>query len=218
MRIFEALLDLLFPPRCAFCRRLLSDGVRGVCGACRGRLPWVPLTAQDSAIKALAKCVAPLYYEGTVRESLLRYKFSGLTAYGQVYAEFVAKCIDENEISCDIITWAPLSRRRLRKRGYDQARLIAEAAASILSLPCEGLLKKTRHTRPQSSIDGAAARATNAAGVYACTNPERVGGRRVLIIDDIVTTGSTLSECAGVLRAAGADAVYAAAVARSRNI
>lgn len=215
MRALDALLDLLFPPRCAFCRRLLPESRRGVCGDCLKKLPYVPSRAQDRGIKRLAKCVAPLYYEGDVRASLLRYKFSGVTAYRDIYAEFVAKCIDENEISCDIITWVPLSRRRLRRRGYDQARLIAEAVSKLVSVPCAGLLIKIKHNKPQSATGGASSRAANAAGVYVCADAGGVLGKRVLIIDDIVTTGSTLSECAKVLRAAGAKEVFAAAVARS---
>ncbi len=217
MKLIDEALDLLFPPRCAFCRRLLTGKRRGVCGDCLVKLPWVPAAVQEKSVKNIAKCVAPLYYEGAVRESLLRYKFSGLTVYRQIYGEFVRKSIDENEISCDIITWAPLSRARLRKRGYDQARLIAEAVGKLLSVPTAELLRKIKDTPPQSGVGGAADRARNASGAYVCTDAEAVRGKRVLIIDDILTTGATLSECAGVLRNAGAGEIFAAAVARSRD-
>ena len=121
------LLDLLYPPRCAFCRRLLNDAERGICRFCRRRNAD---TGTRRELKNGLLCVAPLRYEDQVRESLLRYKFRGVTAYGAAYAEFLAKCIDESDISCDIITWVPLSRRRLRKRGYDQARILAEETAT----------------------------------------------------------------------------------------
>lgn len=216
MKILDIVLDLLFPPRCAFCRKLLNDGEKGICRACRRSLPYVPETAARE-YRDIAKCVAPLYYEGSVRESLLRYKFAGLSAYGQVYAGLVARCVEESGISCDLVTWAPLSWRRLRKRGYDQARLIAEGAARELGLPCVKLLAKTRNNPPQSSLGSEEKRRANARGVYRCRDGAAVLGKRILIIDDIVTTGATLCECARVLRAAGAAEVFAAAAACGRD-
>ena len=208
------LLDFFYPPRCAFCRRLLRTGSGlWVCPACLETLPRLTRDEQRRDVSHTELVLAPLRYEGIVRESLLRYKFGGLTAYAAVYAEFLAKCIDENGISCDSITWVPLSRRRLRQRGYDQARLIAEELAKRLGLPCECLLVKCRHTRPQSGISDREKRKANAAGAYAVLNAERVEGKRVLLVDDIVTTGATLASCAGVLAHAGCEAVFGAAAA-----
>jgi len=210
--ILTRVLDLLYPPRCAFCRKLLLDSESGVCRRCLKSLPRPPVGARRE-VRNTTFCVAPLLYEGTVRESLLRYKFHGLSAYGRVYADFLAKCIDENEISCDIITWVPLSRKRLRRRGYDQARILAEETAGRLGLPCEKLLEKRIDNKPQSSTGSMEKRMANARGVYACPDEERVRGKRILLIDDIVTTGATLSECAGVLKKTGCAEVYAAAAA-----
>ena len=208
------LLDFFYPPRCAFCRALLRTGTDlWVCPACLEKLPRLTRDEQRRDVPHTELVLAPLRYEGVVRESLLRYKFGGLTAYAAAYAEFLAKCIDENGISCDSITWVPLSRRRLRQRGYDQARLIAEELAKRLGLPCECLLVKRRHTRPQSGISNREKRKANAAGAYAVLNAERVKGKRVLLVDDIVTTGATLASCAGVLADAGCTAVFGAAAA-----
>lgn len=204
------LLELCYPPHCALCHRLLNEREQNVCRFCRRKYA-------DSSIRRelpnVRLCVAPFRYEDQVRESLLRYKFRGVTAYGAGYAEFLAKCIDESDISCDIITWVPLSRRRLRARGYDQARILAEETAKRLGIPCEQLLKKIKNTRPQSGIHDAEARRRNAKGVYVCCAPEKLRDRRVLVIDDIVTTGSTLSACASELLKAGCAAVYAGAAA-----
>ena len=212
--MIERILDILFPPRCAFCRTLLrTKSALWVCPSCLETLPRLTKGEQRRDVKHTELVLAPLRYEGAVRDSLLRYKFGGLTAYAAVYAEFLAKCIDENEISCDSITWVPLSRRRLRQRGYDQARLIAEELAKRLGLPCECLLVKKRHTRPQSGIGSREKREANASGAYAAINPQCARGKRVLLVDDIVTTGATLSACAGVLAEAGCAAVYGAAAA-----
>ena len=211
MKCIDWILDLLFPRRCAFCRRLTQQGAL-VCPQCRAKLPFTGAAARQD-FPHLEACYSPLYYVEPVRGSLLRYKFGGLSMYAEVYGEFLAKCIDENGISCDSITWVPLSRRRLRQRGYDQARLIAEELAKRLGPPCECLLVKRRHTRPQSGISDREKRKANAAGAYAVLNAERVEGKRVLLVDDIVTTGATLASCAGVLADAGCAAVFGAAAA-----
>ena len=209
-RILERILDLFYPPRCAFCRRLLTEKEKGVCRFCRKRY------ACDSVRREVTNtegCIAAFHYRDEVRDSLLRYKFHGVTAYGAAYADFLAKCIDESQISCDIITWVPLSRKRLRKRGYDQARILAEETAKSLGIPCVRLLDKRVDTKPQSGITSAEKRKKNASGVYVCCAPEAARDKRVLLVDDIVTTGATLSECAAMLKKAGCAGIYAAAAA-----
>lgn len=215
MKVLDWLLDLLYPPRCAFCRRLLTGQERGACRFCRPKLPYVPADGQVQHFRNVDQCLSPLYYHGSVKDSLHRYKFDGLSAYADIYSEFIVKCIDENQISCDSITWVPLSRRRLRKRGYDQAELLAKGIGKRLGLPPVRLLKKRRDTPPQSKTGSAEKRRANIAGAYTCLRPEQVAGKRVLLVDDIVTTGATLSEAAGVLKKAGAVEVLAATVARS---
>ena len=177
MKLLDRILDLLYPPRCAFCRRLLPDGVRGVCAFCEKKLPYVPADAQIRSLKNIEKCIAPLYYEGSVRESLHRYKFSSMTAYADIYSEFMGKCIDENGISCDIITWIPLSRRRLRKRGYDQAELLARLIAKRHGFDCVRLLKKLRDNPPQSGTGSPEKRRANVKGIYSCIEPQLVQGK-----------------------------------------
>lgn len=215
MKGLDWLLDLIYPPRCAFCRRLLSGQEKGVCRFCGPKLPFVPADSQIQHFPNVDQCLSPLYYHGAVRNSMHRYKFGGAAAYGKIYGEFIAKCIDENKISCDSITWVPLSRRRLRKRGYDQAALLAEAVGKRMNLRPVRLLKKRRDTPPQSKTGSAAKRRANAAGAYVCLRPELVSGRRILLVDDIVTTGATLSETAGVLKKAGAREVIGVTLARS---
>ena len=159
MKLFEAVLDLLFPPRCAFCHRLLVVKGDGVCRPCREALPLTGALAEQTQFRHLSRCVSPLFYENTVRASLHRYKFGGLRGYAGIYAAYVVKCIDEKEISCDIITWAPVSGKRLRVRGYDQAELLAREIAARLGRPCVKTLEKTRDNPPQSRAGSAKQRA-----------------------------------------------------------
>ena len=212
----RAALELVYPTRCCFCHRLTGRDVP-VCPACARKYPDVPLPMQEQRFRHLERCVSPLWYAGDVRASLLRYKFRGLTGYAAVYGDFLRKCLDENGISCDSITWVPLSRRRLRERGYDQARLLAEAIARGRETACEKLLEKRRDTPAQSGLGGREARRVNAAGAYRVCGADAVRGKRVLLVDDIVTTGETLMECARVLKVAGAAGVTAVTVARKKE-
>lgn len=211
------LLDVLFPPRCVFCSGLLKDKDRELCSLCEMKLPYTGNINCEQRFDDLICCYSPLYYKGAVRESLLRFKFKGLYTYSKTYAKFIAKCIDECEVSCDIISWVPVSALRRHMRGYDQAYLLARELAKLRGTECVRLLRKTRHNRAQSSIQDAAKRKRNAAGAYKCTAAELVRGKCILLVDDIVTTGATLSSAAAVLKAAGAASVEAATVARAEK-
>ena len=217
MKLLDALLDLLYPPRCTFCHRMLRNGHAPVCEMCLLALPYTGPLARREKIAHLDACYAPLFYEKDVRESLLRFKFDGLTGYAGVYAGFMLKCIDENGISCDSIAWVPVSRKKLRSRGYDQAQLLAQELAVRMGLPCRKMLVKNRENRQQSLLANAAERRANVKGVYDCPSPEIVQGKHILLVDDIVTSGATLSECARILRQNGALSVTAIAVACAKD-
>ena len=215
MSLLSSLLDLLFPPKCPFCGRVLE--APGICDACRRELPW---TEGDEALRRLPdglRCAAPLWYEGLAREGLHRFKFQGMSSAAGPLGELVARCAAEQfSGEFDTVTWVPVSRRRLRQRGYDQARLLAERACRLWDTAPEQLLCKTVHNPAQSGLKDAGARRDNVRNVYVPADPARIRERRVLLVDDICTTGATLSACARVLREAGAADVVCAAAALTR--
>ena len=218
-RPLGALLDLLFPPRCVFCRRLLHRGEEGICPRCQQELPCALGAEAEQTGEFFSLCASPLWYQDQVRASFHRYKFKGVRGYSRTYGRLVAQCVQDHLAGrYDLITWVPLSRARLRQRGYDQAMLLASAAALALDDVAAETLCKVRDTEAQSGLGkNDASRRANVLSAYQVTDPALVEGRRVLLIDDIVTTGSTLSECARVLRTAGATDVVCAALARSRR-
>ena len=121
MGVFSGLLDLLFPPRCAFCNHILRGDERGMCRKCRGSIS----RTQNGGMRTgefFSVCVSPLGYERSVRDAILRFKFHDVTAYAEVFGELMADTIRETLAGrYDLITWVPLSEKRLRGRGYDQA-------------------------------------------------------------------------------------------------
>ena len=212
MGILAAITDLLFPPKCMFCRKILRGGDGAACKACEAEL-----TGHDGVRTGtyFSRCVIPMAYEGKVRDAIIRFKFQDQPGYATEFGRILAKCI-QNEFAgqYDLITWIPVSGQRLKKRGYDQAMLLAMAAALELGDVAVETLRKTADNPAQSSLTDAAARKTNVQGAYTVPEPELIEGKRVLLIDDIITTGSTLDEASRTLLASGASEVLAAALAQ----
>ena len=213
MSFISSLLDLLFPPKCVFCGKVLSRGDEDWCGKCTETLPYA-LDGGFQEGEYFDFCISPLYYKGVVRKSILRFKFGGAAAYADAYGKLLADCIREHPgINYDIISWVPLSGKRERSRGYDQAMLLALATALELNDVAAETLKKPKDVQAQSELSGRVERSANISGAYIAPDPELIAGKCILLIDDIVTTGSTLSECAKVLLSAGASRVVCAALA-----
>lgn len=217
MNPFKYILDLIYPPACVFCEAILKDG--DICPECEKKLPYTKGDAICQKFKYVKYCYSPLYYEGDVRESIMRYKFFGCRTYYKRYAQILSECV-ENNLDCGsvhMVSWVPISRQRMHKRGYNQAELIAREMAGILELKAAPCLKKIKNNSPQSRKNSASERAENVKNVYKVLPKAEVKGKTILLIDDVVTTGSTISECARMLKLAGAECVYAASVARHKD-
>ena len=214
----ERILDLLFPPKCPFCRRVLDDPRAPVCPRCQTTLPWLTGQRARRKVEFAQGCVSPLAYRGTVPDAIRRYKFSGLRNYARPFGLLTAQCVrDQLEQLPQAVTWAPLSRKRLRERGYDQARLMAGQVGEALGLEVIPALAKIRDTPPQSDLEEESARRANASGAYALLPGARVEGKSLLLVDDVVTSGATMGECCRVLLMAGAREVWCAALARAHG-
>lgn len=212
MKLLTAILDLLYPPKCVLCGRLLEKDETDLCRRCRIEAP--ECSRVKKTIPHVATCAAVWYYEDMVRESLLRYKFQNARSYADVYGRFVAmKLAQLMEGQAFMLTWVPISAKRRRKRGYDQVELLAQAVSRELNIPAVQTLKKIRDNPPQSSITGEAQRRANVLGVYAPVKREQFYGKQLVLLDDIVTTGATISEASRVLLTYGAKEVHCVAVA-----
>ena len=202
------LLALLFPSRCICYRRLVGGLDDTICPACEKNLPMAAgrgeecLDARKKHIEFAAAVVAPFYYKGAVREALVRYKFSGMQSYAPVFAAYAAEAVrraveNRDILMPELVTYVPVSKKRLRKRGYDQARLFAAELAKRLGLPLARLLDKPRDTPAQSELDERARRA-NVVGAYRTVekNAALAAGKHILLVDDVITTGATMAEAA----------------------
>lgn len=208
-RFVTRLLDLLYPRACAHCGRI---GESSWCSDCLEALTakrFAPITRElDDGLVAIAGGL----FDGVLRKAIHAFKFDGARELADVLGAIVDDALIEAGVSVDIVVPVPLHPRRERWRGYNQSALLAESVAANLNVECDiGLLSRTRYTAPQVGRD-ARSRRESVDGAF-LTQRESLAGLRVLLIDDVVTTGSTLNACGGALYAAGAEKVICACVA-----
>ena len=223
-RILNAAIDLLFPLSCVVCGR---EG-RFLCNGCapglpRLQKPYCSLCASPGAPRLCSWCeasppsfdgiAAPYLMAGPVRDTVLGLKYRNLRAWAPHMGRLMTEYMESEPIDADVLVPVPLHRRRVRYRGYNQSELLAREISRRTDIPMNPkVLSRNRDTPPQVSMSSGEERRQNMAGAFECTGD--VLGKRVLLIDDVVTTGATISACAGPLKSAGALSVRALALAR----
>lgn len=222
--IVENILNFIYPRCCPVCHKILADQSALVCGECVKSL--IPI--QEPFCKLCGKPVGQeeeycrdcrgkthvfdqgrgiFLYDARMKESILRYKYGGRRQYGDFYAR--SMCIyGEREVKRwkpDLIVPIPLYRRKQRKRGFNQAEYLAAKVGDYFGIPVDSsILKKTRDTKSQKKMD-AGRRRVNLLGAFRAMKP--VKGKRVMVVDDVYTTGSTMDAAARCLKDAGACSV-----------
>ena len=203
---------LLFPEKCILCGKVLDKAETDLCHTCRVEAPECPVRKQKRSF--LDSWVAIWYYKGYIRSSILRYKFRRARHYAHGYGRLLAmKLQQEHPEGFDLLTWVPISPIRRLTRGYDQVELLAKAVGKELGMEPVRTLRKIRHNCPQARIHGSAQRRANVLGVYRIVDASLVRDKRVLLLDDIITTGATAGEAARVLLTAGAEEVHCGCIA-----
>ena len=199
--------DILFPVRCPYCETVILK-TEYACEECKKKFP-------SPAIIRYAvggyKCTSPFPYDGIFKKAVKKFKFGNKGGYAKQLAFPMVQSILESYkvVNFDLITSVPMHKKRLAQRGYNQAELLARECAKIMDIPYFDTLEKFRENREQHSIK-ASERAKNVRGVYRIIDKELVENKKILIIDDIITTGHTLGECAGTLIKSGCNSVNCA--------
>lgn len=205
----ERLLGFFFPPRCPICRKVISSS-DPLCPECRRKKPEEAFrrvySLPGSGVMGF-RTAAPMSFEGAYRNAIHRLKFRGKRGLSEPIGRLMAEAAELQE-TFDYVVWVPLSRKGKRRRGYDQSELLAKSAARALGIPVLPVLEKTRETKTQHELSRKE-REKNVTDCYE-VNPKyskNIRGKNLLLVDDIITTGATLQECAFVLYEAGAGII-----------
>lgn len=213
--IAQSVVNLLYPLHCLGCQSALeSSNEFRLCDRCIASIrqnAMPPFELETSSVMAYSA----LLYDDALKELVHSFKYKGKTALAKVFSKFMIDCVKENpEIAqADIITVVPLGRKRLRKREFNQSLLLANPISQELSLPLKNTLEKIRVTKNQNELPKNE-RHVNLKNAFKVRVADDIAGADILLIDDIMTTGATLNECARTLLGGGARRVTCLTLAR----
>jgi competence protein ComFC len=237
----DALTSVFFPAGCRICDNLLVRSSRvPICEECRETFSPLPeprcsvcgqslagLSAGEGPELVCPRCAEKMYgfdrarsfalYEGALIRAILMLKFEQMGPLGEWFARRLAELVkrEPEVLEADLVVPVPLHRQREKERGYNQATLIARPLAKMLGLPYQAALLVRTRPRPDKHILSEEERWESVRGAFATRPGTQVDKRRVLLVDDVLTTGATLDACARALREAGAKAVIGLTVARA---
>lgn len=229
--IKDFILNLFFTRRCKFCQQVV-DIRESICESCKSSLCKIegPICIYCGAEKSKCRCkqkkkyylsiCAPYYYDGAPKKAIAQLKFRNKPYMAEYFAEDMAECFKKNygEMDFELCTFVPAHKDDLKKRGYNQAQLLATTLSEKIGVPCDELLEKSFKTQPQHSLNEVM-RSGNLLGAFGfnekCTRD--ITGMRILLCDDIKTTGATLDECAKTLLINGAAEVRCITLCTSKE-
>lgn len=207
---------LVYPEKCVFCGTILPETVIiSACESCHAGLSRYGRGFERATrIPGLDGLFASFVYDDMMEQAIHAMKFFGRPRAAGTLAFLMSEELKKQPLipDTDLIVPVPMHRRKQISRGYNQSRIIAQALGSLLDIPVGEALVKTRHTKPQS-LSSRDERLKNLENSVRVADPSTVRGLSILLVDDVVTTGATLSTCAQALREAGASWIFAAVIA-----
>lgn len=235
----NALGDLLWPPRCIGCGSKISSGnspdpYKAFCPVCvdslvassspkcsRCALPFEG-TGQDHICigchqkpPPFNRVIAPMLYGGALADAIVRFKYGDSPHLARHLAKFILAAFEKTAVTADVIVPVPLHPRRLRRRGFNQSALLAGHIAAVSHISHQPqFIERIRETTSQAGLSRSDRR-TNLKGAFQVTAGVAIKKKRVLLVDDVITTGSTIRETARVLKRAGAASIEVVALARA---
>ncbi len=235
IKLKNIILDILFPPLCLNCEKYLNDRDKLICEQClsliklnntffcpicRARLAENKPICHHSSLYMLA---AAGNYDDHVLQNLIYYfKYQNFENLAPILSELLLKYLDSSNfnsyflnLESYIIIPIPLYPGRKRERGFNQAKLLAEFIAKNMNLKLIEYLKRIKNTKPQSLLKGNEMRQKNVLNCFRIKNPDELKGKKVILIDDVFTSGATITEAAKILKTAGVKTIIALVIAKA---
>ncbi len=216
IKLINKVFSIIYPNRCPFCDKVIKSS-SNMCTTCKSDV--VPLFISRDIFLSGKKipCISPFKYTGKVAESIKRFKFRGRKEYAECLTNFMLDTFNiyYKDKKFDYITAVPLHSSRKRERGYNQAEILSKKLGKGINITYKNLLKKDKINLQQHSLSYDQ-REENVKGVYSTKNKDIINGSKILICDDVITTGSTLRECCRVLYENGAEEVFCITIASTK--
>ena len=207
-RMIEAVENAFFPVRCPYCDKVIYHE-QYACEECKSEMPELPIT---NYIEGGYRCTSPFLYKEKFAEAVKAFKFSNRAQYAKQLAFAVVTALNyTNKLEYDYVTCVPMYPEQKAERGYNQAELLAKECAKLLGIKYIDALEQFKQNKPQHTLKGSERR-KNVKGVYRAINKDKLKGKKILLVDDIITTGNTLAECAKMLKKSGCEEIDCAAV------
>ena len=207
MNLIDFCIDFLYPRKYVYCDEKINE--RYTCRKCSNIIEYYHEKVNIYANNELGcdKIISVIPYNGFMKESIWKYKFRGIKYFAPAFAEILTLKLEKYNIGFDIIVAVPISSKRLKERGYNQSELIAKYLSKFTKINYESdVLIKIKNNLRQSELD-LNERKENVKDAYSIKNIDIIKNKKVILIDDIYTTGATINECAKVLKLAGAQEV-----------
>ncbi len=214
-------MGIVYPKRCVLCRKYLPalEEQKYLCESCTSKAELYRFPKPSVYVPGADEAAAPLRYTGSVRRAMVGFKFYRRRSSCGWFVEQMLPVISRrfDEWKPDLVTFAPIGWLRYHERGYNQAEMLARPIAEAFGLPCQGTLKKQLFAKKQSKRKNAAARWKNSKKMFKPMNDTDLTGKRILFVDDIITTGATAAAAVNLLHKMGAERVYVVAPTRVNN-
>ena len=201
---YREILNIIYPieERCMVCD---EEGFIGICPSCKSRI---------NKAKNEGSILSYGFYGGILKSLILKFKYESNYNVGYLLANFLIEIIRESEIDIDIICYIRRIRKDERNRGFNQCKLIANEIGYNLNIPVSNCIKKVKHTKEQKKLTKEE-RIKNLIGAFEVTSNEDIKNKRVLLIDDVMTTGATIDECSKILKKSGVKEIIVMTIAKS---
>lgn len=205
IRIYKEILDIIYPPeeKCIICDEI---GFIGICKYCKSNIKVLDLYEDGN--------ISYGFYGGALKKLILEFKYRSNFTAGEILSKFLVEIIKNKNINGDIICYVPMTKKAIKKRGFNQCRVLANNIGFYTNINVSNCIKKIKDTREQKTLSREE-RNINIKDAFVINSNIDVKGKDVILIDDVMTTGATVNECKNILRKSGANKITILTIAKS---
>lgn len=202
--ITSAVLDIIYPPanKCIICD---AEDFIGICPLCKGSI---------KRVKSQEEILSYGFYGGILKELILSFKYGKNFTAGDVLAELLLTLIKEEKVEGDYICYVPMSKKAIKKRGFNQCEIIGKKIGEELNIPISNCIVKSKDTKEQKTL-AKEERIKNVKGAFEIKEEAKIYNKKIILIDDVVTTGATLQECREILKKSDVEKITILTIAKS---